>query len=70
MYGEGNTAKMVRDITNSTTQISEGLTEGLGIDMKSLISGFIGGKMVMNNDANETKETPAVKTNIDNIDNV
>ena len=70
MYGEGNTAKMVRDITNSTTQISEGLTEGLGIDMKSLISGFIGGKMVMNNDANETKETPTVKTNIDNIDNV
>ena len=30
---------------NSTTQISEGLTEGLGIDIKSLVAGIIGGKM-------------------------
>lgn len=43
MYGEGNSAKMVSDIVNSTTQISEGLTQGLGIDIKSLLSGALGG---------------------------
>lgn len=45
MYGEGNTAKMVEDITKSTTQITEGLTEALGIDVKSMLAGFLGGKM-------------------------
>lgn len=43
MYGEGNSAKMVGDIVNSTTQISEGLTQGLGIDIKSLLTGALGG---------------------------
>jgi len=43
MYGEGNSAKMVSDIVNSTTQISEGLTQGLGIDIKSLLTGALGG---------------------------
>lgn len=45
MYGEGNTAKMVGDITKSTVQITEGLTEGLGIDVKSMLAGFLGGKI-------------------------
>ena len=45
MYGEGNSSKMVKDITNSTMQITQGLTDGLGIDLKSLISGFVGGKI-------------------------
>ena len=45
MYGEGNAAKMVGDITKSTTQITEGLTEALGIDVKSMLAGFLGGKM-------------------------
>jgi len=45
MYGEGNAAKMVGDITRATTQITEGLTEGLGIDVKSMLTGFLGGKM-------------------------
>ena len=45
MYGEGNTAKLVEDITKSTTQINEGLTAGLGIDVKSMLAGFLGGKV-------------------------
>ena len=44
MYGEGNSAKLVGDIVSSTTQVSEGLLSGLGIDLKSALSGFIGGK--------------------------
>ena len=67
MYGEGNSAKMVKDIINSTTQISEGLTEGLGIDMKALISGIVGGKMVMNHEKAEPKEINEVKNIIETI---
>jgi len=54
MYGEGNAAKMVEDITKSTTQITEGLTESLGIDVKSILAGFLGGKMATGN-ASEIK---------------
>ena len=45
MYGEGNTAKLVEDIVRGTTQISDGLTEGMGIDLKALLAGFLGGKL-------------------------
>lgn len=45
MYGEGNSAKLVQDIIQSTTQISEGFTQGIGIDLKSLLAGFVGGRI-------------------------
>ena len=45
MYGEGNSAKLLQDIVNGTTQITEGFTEGMGIDIKSLLSGLLGGKI-------------------------
>ncbi len=45
MYGEGNSAKLLQDIINGTTQITEGFTEGMGIDVKSLLSGLLGGKI-------------------------
>ncbi len=44
MYGEGNSAKLLSDIVNGTTQVTEGMTAGLGIDLKSLLAGFLGGK--------------------------
>ena len=45
MYGEGNSAKLLSDIVKGTTQITEGISEGMGIDIKSLIIGALGGKM-------------------------
>lgn len=45
MYGEGNSTKLISDIVNSTTQVTSGMTQGLGIDLRSLISGFLGGKV-------------------------
>ena len=45
MYGEGNSAKLVGDIVNSTTQITEGISSGMGIDLKSLLMGALGGKL-------------------------
>ena len=46
MYGEGNTAKLVEDITKATTQVSTGLTEGLGFDLKSVLAGALGSKAI------------------------
>ena len=44
MYGEGNTSKLVKDITEATTQASSGLLDGLGIDLKSMVNSFVTGK--------------------------
>ena len=41
--------QLANNIINSTTQISEGLTESLGIDLKTLMTGFLGGKIASNN---------------------
>ncbi|MBO4920699.1 MAG: flotillin family protein [Lachnospiraceae bacterium] len=57
MYGEGNTAKLVEDITKSTTQITTGLTEGLGFDLKSVLAGALGTTVLKN--VAEKKEAPA-----------
>ena len=59
MYGEGNSAKLIEDIVNGTTQVTEGMSSGLGIDLKALISGFLGGKVAGASDDqdNEDKET-------------
>jgi flotillin len=55
MYGEGNSAKLISDIVNGTTQITEGISSGMGIDIKSLIMGALGGKL-----ASQTPDTPNV----------
>ena len=44
MYGEGNSTKLVRDVMTSADQIMAGVKESTGIDVTSLISGFVGGK--------------------------
>jgi flotillin len=43
MYGDGNSAKMVGDIMKSTNQVMEAMADN-GIDVKALLSGFMGGK--------------------------
>lgn len=44
----GDSAQLSGNIMNSVTQISEGLSQSLGIDLKSLLSGFLGGKVASN----------------------
>ncbi|MGN1416822.1 MAG: flotillin family protein [Oscillospiraceae bacterium] len=46
MYGEGNTAKLVSDITASTTQISNGLLDGMGISLKDLVGSVLTGRAI------------------------
>lgn len=54
MYGDGNISNLVGDITKSTTQITEGLSKGLGVDMKSMLAGILGAKTLSNNKEIET----------------
>ena len=44
MYGDGNSTKLVKDVMTSADQIMAGVKESTGIDVTSLISGFVGGK--------------------------
>lgn len=44
MYGDGNSTKMVKDVMNSTNQIIEGVKESTGIDIQSILSGYLAGK--------------------------
>lgn len=73
MYGEGNTAKLVNDITASTTQISSGLLDGMGISLKDLVGSVLTGRAMgaglsaANNAANpETAEMTAAEKAIEN----
>ncbi len=43
MYGDGNAAKLSKDIMKTSTNILEGVKESLGIDLASLLSGALGG---------------------------
>ena len=46
MYGEGNNAQMVGDITKSISQINAGLGDSLGLDLQQLFSALVGAKLV------------------------
>ena len=45
MYGDGNQAKMVQDITTTMTQIMAGVKDATGIDPSTLLSAFAGTKL-------------------------
>jgi flotillin len=47
MYG-GESSHLTSDIMKNVTQVSEGLGESLGIDLKSLLSGVLGAKIIGN----------------------
>lgn len=45
MYGGGNTAKLTEDITKVFTQVSNGITDAMGIDLKTVIASMFGAKL-------------------------
>ncbi|MBQ3253020.1 MAG: SPFH domain-containing protein [Acholeplasmatales bacterium] len=49
MYGEGNTAKLTEEISKNGTQIFAGLEQATGLDIKSLLAGYLGGKLINKN---------------------
>ena len=50
MYGEGNQAKMVGDITTTVSKIISGVKDATGVDLGSMLAGYIGGKVAKPND--------------------
>ena len=57
MYG-GDSSKLQSDIMKNVTQVSESLGQTLGLDLKTLLGGFLGGKVA-------TLNTPTPPTNSD-----
>lgn len=61
MYGDGNSSKLVKDIVGTFTQVTDGLKESTGVDLQSVLSGFLGMKVandVQNNrDAREAEDS-------------
>lgn len=49
MYGSDNTTKLVSDVMQTSDQIIKALTESTGIDIKSIIAGYLGGKASSHN---------------------
>lgn len=46
MYGDGNTTKLAEEITNNSSQILQSVEKSLGIDLKSVLAGYLGGKLL------------------------
>ncbi len=44
MYGEGNSAKLMKDVMGTVVQITDGLKESTGVDLQAVLSGFLAGK--------------------------
>ena len=61
MYVEGNTAKLNEEITKNGTQIFSGLEKATGLDIKSLLAGYLGGKLINNKPVAEKTEVKEEK---------
>ncbi len=55
MYGDGNTAKLNEELAKNGSQIFAGLEQATGLDIKSLLAGYLGAKLISKKDE-ETKE--------------
>ncbi len=55
MYGDGNAAKLVKDVMHSANQVVDGVKESTGIDLAALIAGVGGGKIAAARAKNKTK---------------
>ena len=55
MYGEGNTAKLTEEITKNGTQIFDGLEKATGLDVKSILAGYLGGRLIHKDSKEENK---------------
>ena len=49
MYGEGNSAKLMKDVMGTVVQVTDGLKESTGVDLQAVLSGFLAGKAASGN---------------------
>ena len=55
MYGDGNSAKLVKDIMGTVVQVTDGLKESTGVDLNGILTGFVD-KKGLNNEKTEKPE--------------
>lgn len=55
MYGEGNSAKLMKDIMGTLNQVTDGLKGSTGIDLQAVLAGFAGAKIAENSDKNDNE---------------
>jgi len=60
MYGDGNSSKLLEDIITGTSQVTEGVAQGMGIDIKALIAGMLGGKLASGEEKTTIIQSPPV----------
>lgn len=46
MYGEGNQSKLIEDVTTSLSQVNNGLSDSLGLDIKSILANLGGASLL------------------------
>lgn len=61
MYGDGNSSKLMKDIMGTVVQVTDGLKESTGVDLQSILSGFLAGKVASNANTNNDVKTVEVK---------
>lgn len=44
MFGDGNSTKLIKDIMGTVVQVTDGLKESTGVDLTTVLSGFLAGK--------------------------
>lgn len=62
MYGDGNSAKLMKDIMGTVTQVTDGLKESTGVDLTAVLSGFLGGTIAKDSNT-KTSDEPNEKNN-------
>ncbi|MCM1185957.1 MAG: SPFH domain-containing protein [Lachnoclostridium sp.] len=54
MYGDGNSAKLMKDVMGTVVQVTDGLKESTGVDLQAVLSGFLAGKVATDTAAKES----------------
>lgn len=69
MYGDGNSSKMVEDIVKTGSQILQGMQSVTGVDIQSVLAGFLGGQLVNNKPSdNKTVQTNSAVEQWDEVE--
>ncbi len=67
MYGDSRSSNLTGDIINTVTKVTDGVKETTGVDLPSIIAGFLGGKTIGDLNAANTAAASAEKeTNKEN----
>ena len=59
MYGEGNSEKLVKEMINTTSRVTDGLLEGVGLDIKKIIGDIVN---------RSSEETPGSEEDKDSLE--